>query len=95
MYGNSFGKASKANVLERVNSRRPGQTFSESIIKCKCHAKILVIPDLKAMSKALNTHMTRHRKMEKDNSKTNSKVTKLVEDNLIAEVFKKATGLKI
>ncbi len=95
MYGNSFGKASKANILEKAISRRPGQTFSELIIKCKCHAKILVIPDLKAMSKALKTHMMYHRKIEKDKEKTNSKVTKLIEDDLIAEVFKKATGLKI
>jgi hypothetical protein len=52
-------------------------------------------PDLKAMSKALKKHMMYHRKIEKDKEKTNSKVTKLIEDDLIAEVFKKATGLKI
>ena len=95
MYENSLGKASEADVLDRVISTSTRHIFSESIIKCKCHAKILVIPDLKAMSKALEAHIALHRKMEKDNSKTNSNVHKLVEDDLIAEVLKKASELKI
>jgi hypothetical protein len=34
------------------------------IISCECGAEILVLPDLKAMNKAIKTHVIEHRKNE-------------------------------
>ncbi|HUJ84101.1 MAG TPA: hypothetical protein VLV84_00670 [Candidatus Acidoferrales bacterium] len=32
------------------------------IVRCMCGAKILVVPDLKAMNRAVNNHIVEHRK---------------------------------
>ena len=41
------------------------------IINCVCGAEILVVPDLRAMNRAIQTHVTEHRKMERRNTPKN------------------------
>jgi hypothetical protein len=36
------------------------------IIKCECGAEILLLPDLKAMDRAINAHVAEHRKEGKN-----------------------------
>jgi hypothetical protein len=90
---NRFGKITEANILERVISGRSNHLFSESIIKCKCRAEILVVPDLRAMDRAIEAHVSLHRKNEKYNSKNNA-TAESVRSNLIAQVFMKTSGQK-
>lgn len=44
--------------------------LSELSIKCECGAEILLVPDLSAMRKAIETHAELHRAMPEDCSKT-------------------------
>jgi hypothetical protein len=86
MDDNRFGKAFEEDIFERINARNIGHFFLESIIECECHAEILMLPDLKAMSKAIEDHIAEHRKANKYCSKTNSK---RLENDLIAQALKK------
>ena len=49
------------NLIQKMND------FNEvlPIIICECGAKILVVPDLKAMNRAIETHVNEHRKNER------------------------------
>ncbi len=92
-----YDKAAKANALKKNVSIN----VAKSTIKCECGWEILLVPDLKAMSKAIEAHVETHRKIEKDCSKTdaeNEGVAELeaerIENYLIAEVFKKASVQK-
>jgi hypothetical protein len=57
------------------------------IVKCACGSEILVIPDLKAMNKAINKHVAEHKKTN-DYSK---KLPKL----LTEQVMLIASGIKM
>ena len=51
------------------------------IISCECGAEILVLPDLKAMNRAIKTHVVEHRKNErriKKNLSTPGKISELL-----------------
>jgi hypothetical protein len=91
MHGDRFGKAFEADLFERVISRNMGHSFLESIIECECHEEILMVPDLKAMDKAIDQHVREHRRMEKYSSKTDAE---RIENDLIAQVLKKASEQK-
>jgi hypothetical protein len=54
-----------ANVLE-AKSAELDKRLKEGlpIINCECGTEILVVPDLKAMNRAINTHVAEHRKKE-------------------------------
>jgi hypothetical protein len=61
-----------------------------NIIKCKCGAEILLLPDLKAMSIATETHARIHGRKEKDAFKAEQEAEQ-VRDELIAQIFRKAS----
>jgi len=51
------------------------------IISCECGAEILVLPDLKAMNRAIKTHVVEHRKNERQIKKslsTSGKISELL-----------------
>ncbi len=52
-------KSGKAPVREKA---RPS-------IRCECGVEILLVPDLKAMDRAIDTHAMEHGKKEKDPEK--------------------------
>jgi hypothetical protein len=54
--------------------------------------EILLVPDLKAMSNALEAHVLEHSKKEKDPAKAERESERLW-NLLIAEVFQKASAL--
>jgi hypothetical protein len=62
--------------------------FTESIVKCECGAKILLVPDLKAVSHAIEEHSAEHGKKEKDPAKAAAEVER-IQDDLIAQVLRK------
>jgi hypothetical protein len=63
------------------------------IIKCECGAEILLLPDLKVMSHAVEVHVEEHRKTEKDAVKAATDAVR-VRNNLIAQVLDKASESK-
>ena len=51
------------------------------IISCECGAEILVVPDLKAMNRAIQAHVAKHRKTERNTKKnviTSGKISELL-----------------
>jgi hypothetical protein len=90
-------KAAKVNVLKKSVSRNA----AKSTIKCECGWETLLLPDLKAMSKAIEAHVDTHRKIEKDCSKTDAEnigaaelEAERIENYLVAQVLQKASEQK-
>lgn len=52
-------EGNNANADKRLKERLP-------IISCECGAQILLVPDLKAMNRAIKTHVAEHRKTERN-----------------------------
>jgi hypothetical protein len=50
----------KINPID-VNTDKAQTNPNMPIVKCTCGAKILVVPDLTAMNKALKSHMAEHK----------------------------------
>jgi hypothetical protein len=42
------------------------------LIKCECGTEILVLPNLRAMNRAINTHFAKHKQRDKTDKKNNS-----------------------
>jgi hypothetical protein len=57
--------AQQEKPKSRKNDFSYGKTNSTPLIDCKCGEKILLIPDLKAMNIAIETHIAAHRKVTK------------------------------
>lgn len=66
-----------AEVDERLKGGLP-------IISCECGAEILVVPDLKAMNRAIKAHAVDHRKNEKTNR--NKAITSGKIDQLLGQL---------
>ena len=60
------------------------------LIECFCGAKILLVPDIKLMSKAIETHVQEHTKKIKGSQKDVDAEAERVRDDLIAKVLNKA-----
>ena len=59
-----------ANVLEQENAG--AELYLKEglpLIKCECGAEILVVPDLRAMNRAINTHVAKHKQRERTDKK--------------------------
>jgi hypothetical protein len=63
------------------------------IIKCRCGAKILLLPDLNAMNKAVEAHARSHGRRQKDPFQAAAEADR-VRDDLIRQIFKKASGTR-
>ncbi len=59
------------------------------VIRCFCGAKILLLPDVKLMSKAIEAHVEEHTKNIKETKKAEEEAER-VRDDLITKVFDKA-----
>jgi hypothetical protein len=79
-----------ANILE-VKSAAENERLKEGlpIIRCECGAKILVLPDLKAMNRAIKTHVAEHRRNERNMKKNLSSPSK------ISELLSQLTLIKV
>lgn len=61
------------------------------VIKCFCGAKILLIPDVKLMSEAIEAHIGKSHKSKTKNPEENEAEAEKVRDYLIAQVFDKTS----
>jgi hypothetical protein len=60
------------------------------VLKCECGAEILLLPDLKFMNHAIETHVAEHRKKEKDPRKAAATASR-IRQILIEQLLKKAS----
>lgn len=49
---------------ERTKENKKRYKFNMSIVKCTCGAKILLVPDVAAMSLAVKNHITEHKEAD-------------------------------
>jgi len=92
----SIDKTRISNVLEG-KSAKVDKRFKEGlpIISCKCGAEILVVPDLQAMNRAIKTHVSEHRKKErntKDNIFTFGKISQLLSQLTLLKMSEKTNS---
>ena len=59
-------------------------------MKCEFNYEILLLPDLKAMNKAIQNHLLEHKNRDAKAAKA-----KRIEDALISQILKKASESKI
>jgi hypothetical protein len=59
-------------------------------VRCECGTEILILPDVTAMSKAIDAHVIVHIQKLKASARTTAE-TERIRDNLIAQVFSKAS----
>jgi hypothetical protein len=62
-------------------------------VTCECGFKILMVPDAKAMAKAVEDHIAMHCKQIKDPTKAPSEIERLW-DLLSEQIFENASQLK-
>jgi hypothetical protein len=88
----SITRKTKFNVkreptLKRVKSAGP-------IITCECGMKILLLPDLRATSEAIENHVAEHQKQDKDLARATAEAKRL-RDDLIGQALKKIGGSRV
>ena len=86
-------KIGTASILED-KSAEADMRFKEGlpIINCDCGTEILVLPDLQAMNRAIKTHVSEHRKKErntKDNRLTTGKIIQLLSQLTLLKMTEK------
>ena len=60
------------------------------VIKCSCGYEILLVPDIKVMSKAIEAHAKEHKQKVKDSKAAKAEAERII-DYLIEQVFDKAS----
>jgi hypothetical protein len=73
--------------LPEHNLRKEGGVF----IRCECGFEILLVPDVKMMSRAIEAHAALHGEWEKDPAKATSEKQR-IEADLIAKTLKAAAA---
>jgi hypothetical protein len=69
-------------------------TWSFSFIRCTCGARILLLPDLKAMDRAIESHVAKHQKREKLTPGRSSELD-LVRKLLAEQVIEKSSAIQL
>ncbi len=64
------------------------------IIKCSCGTEILVVPDIKAMDRAINKHVAEHN-VKAGNSTEKKRANKEKSDYLIRKLLKAVANINI
>ena len=79
-----------ANTLEGKNANADNPLKERlPIIKCECGAQILLVPDLQAMNRAINAHVTEHRKKGENammNTETSTNIDQILSQRSLRKV---------
>ncbi|MCW4029547.1 MAG: hypothetical protein NWE92_07870 [Candidatus Bathyarchaeota archaeon] len=73
-----------------VLGEKTGDKKGLPMIRCHCGKEILVVPDVKLMSEAIDAHAEEHKKRIKD-PKQAEEEAEHIRDELIAQLFDKAS----
>jgi hypothetical protein len=74
-----------------VAKKKKGEKKKLPTVKCLCGVEILLVPDVKIMSKALEAHVEEHKRRIK-NAKEAEVEAQCIMDDLIEKVLSKACG---
>ncbi|MGA3289195.1 MAG: hypothetical protein ABSD42_03010 [Candidatus Bathyarchaeia archaeon] len=86
-------KGLKVNPASNVTVSLQDHIEKLVLIECECGTKILLLPDLKEMNCAIETHVAEHKRMEK--SSTKAKITaRRIRQDLTKQVILKAKAME-
>ena len=86
-------KGVRIDPASKVKVSREDHVEKLLLIRCECGAEILLVPDLKEMNYAIETHIAEHKKMEKPPMK--AKITsRRIRQNLTQQAVGKAATSK-
>ncbi len=74
----------------RVSQKKKISKKRLPIIKCCCGAKILLVPNVKLMSEAIEAHTAKHKQKVKDPKEAEAEAER-IRDDLIAQILDKAS----
>jgi hypothetical protein len=78
---------------ERSTCRKSDELLHHlPVLTCECGAKILLSPDLGVMNRAIEAHVSEHRKKEKDPSKA-ALAAAHIREILIEQLLKKVSEI--
>lgn len=77
----------------RVSRKKKVSGTSLPVIECSCGAQILLVPNVKKMSAAIEAHILTHTKTIKDDKEAEAEAER-IRDDLIAKVLEMASELK-
>lgn len=73
-----------------ASEKKPTRKTAMTLIKCSCGAEILLVPNVKLMSEAIEKHVEKHKRKIK-NQKEAEVEAERIRDYLITQVFDKAS----
>ena len=74
----------------RVPSKKDSNVAGRSAIKCSCGKLILMVPNVKVMSEAIEVHVAEHTKKVIDRKEAEAEAER-VRDDLIVQILEKAS----
>ena len=83
-----FEKVDLMNI--HVPTKKTNRNTMLPIIKCSCGARILLVPNVKLMSTAIEAHVEEHKRKIKDPDKSEAEAER-IRDDLIAKILDKAS----
>ena len=75
-----------------VSKKKPNGNAGLPVIKCSCGAEILLVPDVKLMSEAIEAHVEEHKQKVKDPKEAEAEAER-IRDDLIVKVLNKASKI--
>ncbi|MGD0995742.1 MAG: hypothetical protein ABR909_09505 [Candidatus Bathyarchaeia archaeon] len=73
-----------------VSKKNPNGNAGLPVIKCSCGAEILLFPNVKLMSEAIEAHVEEHKQKVKDPKEAEAEA-ECIRDDLIVKVLDKAS----
>ena len=83
-----FEKVRRLSV--HIPKKKIGGKSGMSAIKCLCGGVILLVPNVKAMSEAIESHVAKHRQKVKDPKEAEAEAER-IRDDLITKILEKAS----
>ena len=74
----------------RVSKKKTSGKKRLPVVKCTCGVEILLVPNVKLMSEAIESHVEKHKKKIKDSKEAEAEADR-VRDGLIKQVLDKAS----
>ena len=85
-------RSRRFRIAESNFKKEKGQRYRLPVIECSCGAQILLVPNVKEMSAAIEAHIIIHTKKIKDAKEAQAEA-ECIRDDLIAKVLETASEL--
>ncbi len=77
-------------MSSRITKKKINSEFGLSVVKCFCGSAILLVPNVKLMSKAVEDHVAKHTQKAKNHKEAEVEAER-VRDDLITKILEKAS----